>query len=398
MQKTISFLFSFAFFFCLLAPASAHAASLVVSPAQGSYAVGENIRVRVLVSSDVSVNAVSAALSFSSNTLSAESVSKSGSFLSFWTTDPTFSNGSASLTLEGVSPGTGYSGSGGIVAIYTFKATHAGTGTISFQSGSVLANDGQGTNVLNDLHGASFTITPAPTSPPVEKKTEIPLAPSVTTPTATTTVTSDTPIITLGSSVISGTETQVVYGLSKYANASATLFIGSTDSTALHVSMPTADDGSFTIPLPNVLKPGVYSVHATVQRSPGDETLPSDTLSVRIPYSLASYAWSLIPYVSIIALIILLVGALFFIFWYGSLKLIKKQQKLGTETHQAQEALHKSFDVLRQDIADHLKEIRRVQSVDPGEEKDVLINLKKDLDDAEGYIQKGMEGHTKKKR
>ncbi len=386
---------SVAFLF-LVAPFSVHAATLLLSPAQGSYEVGDTIRVKVLVSTDVSVNAVSGLLNFSSGTLSAESASKSGSFLSFWTTDPTFSNSSASLSFEGVSPGTGYTGSAGTIALYTFRASHAGTGSISFQSGSVLANDGQGTNVLNDLRGATFTITapaPKPTAEPVVPAAHVQSGPE---PAATTTApTSDAPIITLGVAIMGGEETQVVHGLSKYPNALATLYFGPAEVTTLRVSIPAGPDGSFTIPLPTLFKPGLYSIHATVARPEGAESLPSDELAVRIPYSLASYAWQLLPYISIGVLIILIVAAIVFIFWYASIKLLKKQHALGRDTHEAQVALHKSFEVLRQDIADHLKEIRKSRTLDAGEEKDVLVGLKKDIDDAEGYIKNEIDESKK---
>lgn len=144
--------------FLLFSPGSLFAATLSITPATGTYSVGETITVRVVVSSDVSVNAVAAGLSFSTDTLSLTSISKSSSFLNFWAQEPAFSNSTGTADFEGVSLGSGYTGANGTALSISFRAKNQGTGTISFRSGSILANDGQGTNVMTDMRGASFVI------------------------------------------------------------------------------------------------------------------------------------------------------------------------------------------------------------------------------------------------
>jgi hypothetical protein len=61
-----------------------------------------------------------------------------------------------------------------------FQAVAAGTAKISFSSGSVLANDGIGTNILTSMSGASFTVASvaAPTITPASNAT-----PTTSTPT-----------------------------------------------------------------------------------------------------------------------------------------------------------------------------------------------------------------------
>jgi len=163
-------------------PNVAAAATLYVSPASGTYEVGEVVSVRILVSSDQSVNAVSGSLSFSNDTLTLSSISKSGSFVNFWTQEPTFSNGAGTIDFEGVSLGSGYSGSGGTVITITFRAKAPGTARVSFTAASILANDGQGTDVTEAKNGASFSVrertTPGPQKPqPQEVAPPAPLAP-----------------------------------------------------------------------------------------------------------------------------------------------------------------------------------------------------------------------------
>jgi hypothetical protein len=61
------------------------------------------------------------------------------------------------------------------------RATGAGTGRLEFQSGSVLAADGQGTNVLNQMNSGAFTIQAPSTSPEPEV---VEYVPAVNTPSA----------------------------------------------------------------------------------------------------------------------------------------------------------------------------------------------------------------------
>lgn len=157
MKQLYGALITSVFILCA-APFTAHAATISVVPASGSYAVGDAITARIAVSTDVSVNAVSASLSFSNDTLSLLSISKSGSFLSFWAQEPSYSNANGTASLEGVSLGTGYTGTNGTVVTLTFRAKAAGDASVSFDSASVLANDGQGTDVTNARNGAAFTI------------------------------------------------------------------------------------------------------------------------------------------------------------------------------------------------------------------------------------------------
>jgi len=148
--------------FFLLACTHAYAATLSVSPSKGNIAAGKVFSVQVLVSSGgQSINAISGAVTFSSNTLELEGISKEG-VITLWAQDPTYSNSNGTASFQGVIL-NGYSGSGGTVATLTFKAIAAGNATIGISSSgsSVLLNDGQGTDALSGTSGASFTIIPA---------------------------------------------------------------------------------------------------------------------------------------------------------------------------------------------------------------------------------------------
>lgn len=153
---------------------TARAATLYPSPATGSYNVGQSFSITVYVSSaDQSTNAVSGTLSFPKDKLEATSVSKSASVINLWVQEPNFSNTNGTVSFEGIILNPGFKGSNGKVISVSFKTKAAGTANLTFSSGSVLANDGQGTNILSGFGSASLGIE-VPTSGPAAPEAETP--------------------------------------------------------------------------------------------------------------------------------------------------------------------------------------------------------------------------------
>jgi hypothetical protein len=138
------------------------AASLSVSPASGSYSIGNAFAVNVLVSSpSQSVNAVSGALIFPADKLQITSISKTDSVVNFWVQEPSFSNTTGSAEFEGVILNPGFTGNSGRVMTINFKTKASGIASINYSAGSILANDGNGTNILDadGLRGSQIAIS-----------------------------------------------------------------------------------------------------------------------------------------------------------------------------------------------------------------------------------------------
>lgn len=172
-------------FFALYA--TADAASLRLAPSTGVYTVGNTFTVRVTINTaGQSVNAAEGRLNFNTDELSVVSASRASSIFNLWTEEPTYSNVAGTITFGGGSP-NGYSGSNGTVMSVTFRALNAGTPRVTFNSGSVLAADGRGTNVLTNMDGASYTINAQSSDPEPETvyvpPANTPAAPDVTSPT-----------------------------------------------------------------------------------------------------------------------------------------------------------------------------------------------------------------------
>lgn len=180
----------------VLFPSMTFAGALSVFPASGSFEEGKNYTVRVMASSpEQAINAVSGTLRFPVDKLRVVSLSKGESILTLWVQEPSFSNSSGSVSFEGVVPNPGFTGYQGNIVTITFKAIVQGSATVKFDSGSMLANDGAGTNVAQDLSGGVFTVTD--TAKPLETVTpEASVAPVIETPVPVVTVTVETPEIT----------------------------------------------------------------------------------------------------------------------------------------------------------------------------------------------------------
>ena len=166
-----------------------HAANLVMSPSSVATKVGKTFSVDLIVNNNVdAINAVSALITYPSDSLRVISMSKKDSFITLWAEEPSFSNEKGTLSLEGVALNPGFNKATGKVISVTFKAIQAGNVNISVKSGSVLANDGNATDVLKTT-GAAFVYInegeeAAPPVVPV-KETVVPVITSPTHPDGT---------------------------------------------------------------------------------------------------------------------------------------------------------------------------------------------------------------------
>jgi hypothetical protein len=150
---------------------AAQDAILSISPNTGSYSVGTILSVGVYVSSPTqSINAISGTINFSANELEVVSITKSNSIIDFWVQEPSFSNSEGHVYFEGVILSPGFIGSKGQVVLVNFKTKSSGTALLSFSSGSILANDGLGTNIFKESGSAVFDIQKS--SKPVSQQQE----------------------------------------------------------------------------------------------------------------------------------------------------------------------------------------------------------------------------------
>lgn len=146
------------FFVFLLFPKLSSAATLFLSPSSGTYGASDKISVSVKVNTEgQSVNAIDGTIGFNPGNLEVLNVSK-GPIVNLWVQEPSYSNKTGSVNFGGVVLNPGYIGSSGNILTIVFMAKEEGKADVNFKAGSVLANDGYGTNVLKAMNGATFNI------------------------------------------------------------------------------------------------------------------------------------------------------------------------------------------------------------------------------------------------
>jgi len=189
-RNITKFLVFFGFVFVIFSVWSqtVEAANLYFSPSSGSHTIGTTFSVSVYVSSaEQAMNAASGVISFPTDKLSVVSLSKSGSVFSLWVQEPSFSNSAGTVNFEGIALNPGFTGASGKAISITFRTKAAGNAPLTFSSGSVLANDGKGTNILTGLGDANFSIgVVGPEAPEIVTPAEVagtPEAPAISSPT-----------------------------------------------------------------------------------------------------------------------------------------------------------------------------------------------------------------------
>ncbi len=149
-------------------PSITKAATLRLSPETGVYTLGNTFTVIVGMNTQSKpVNAADAQITFNPKELAVVGVNKGNSIFTLWTLEPTFSNTAGTVSFGGGSP-SGYTGGNGTIMSITFKTLGAGTPKVNFKTGSILAADGLGTNVLTTMSGGTYTVQAQSVTPPPE--------------------------------------------------------------------------------------------------------------------------------------------------------------------------------------------------------------------------------------
>ncbi len=153
--------------------AQAANASLYLSPANGTNTIGSGFWVNVMVNTDgAEVNTAGGKISFDANKLEVTSLSTGGSVLNLWIKSPVFSNKTGTISFSGGTPSP-FNGRANKLFTINFKTKQAGSASVNFVSGTILANDGKGTNILTGMGNGIYTISPKAQAPKKEDKKEI---------------------------------------------------------------------------------------------------------------------------------------------------------------------------------------------------------------------------------
>jgi hypothetical protein len=164
----------------------AEAAILYLAPETGTFQIGNTFSVSVKVNAQgTPINAGDGIINFSPDELEVVSISKTGSIFTLWPQEPTFSSKTGKIEFAGGSP-QAFSGTSGQILTIVFRGKRETVAKVNFSSGSILAADGKGTNVISEMRGGTYILRAKETLPPAEEyiaQPGTPKAPKITSPT-----------------------------------------------------------------------------------------------------------------------------------------------------------------------------------------------------------------------
>jgi len=159
--------------FIFLGVLNADAASLSVSPTTGTFQVDNTFDGSLFLNTEgESINTIRASLEFPADKLQLVAPTTGQSIVTLWATYPQFSNTNGTILLQGGIPG-GINTSRGLITKLTFRVKSVGTAMVKILDDSkVLLDNGEGTDVLDDINSGIYDLTlPPPKGPVVASET-----------------------------------------------------------------------------------------------------------------------------------------------------------------------------------------------------------------------------------
>jgi len=328
----------------LTTPVYAGNSSLFLGKSQSTVGEGSNITIDVKVKSpDEPINAVSGSLSFPSDLLQIVSISRDDSILNIWTHDPNISRNK--ISFEGVILNPGYIGQGGSIFHITFQAKKIGTATIYFNEGSILANDGLGTNIINGLSSTSFNIIASGAldlvRPIATNNNGRLMALPVITEYSESVYSKDSVYLRGKGEPNAVTKLSFEKVSNKSFGEQFLDFIQSKKKRLTDVLVKNNDKGLFEYITPNNLIAGVYNATPFLVDDNTNTTKPG--LGVRLFVNDSKIIKALIVFINILILLIPIVGLIMLIYsipWYSSRRMRILKRKMGLEEEKIQLTEH----------------------------------------------------------
>ena len=160
LHKSVMFFFSLALFSCTFisyVEAVTPNTSLFFDVINNKVNKGDEVVVGIRVdASDQSINAVSGSFKIPTKSFTLESIETNASIIDFWVHEPKVADDT--ISFEGVALKKPYQGANGLIFTIKGIAVVKGTLTFNFNEGSILANDGLGTNVLGSLKSVLIAV------------------------------------------------------------------------------------------------------------------------------------------------------------------------------------------------------------------------------------------------
>jgi hypothetical protein len=374
-------------------PISSQAATLGFSPSSVLRTVGSTFSVSVYVSSaDKAMNAASGVVSFPIDRLEVVNVSKTNSVMNLWVQDPVFSNTQGTVNFEGISLNPGFMGNQGTILTITFRSKSAGQATIKLSSGSVLANDGVGTNILNELGNASISIQTIPSPQNTNNdKSKVDIK-EVSKDKDSTDIDNksllETPIITYYQEKVESGDFIKIQGITN-PGVNVEVSLSKAGESVQNRKVASTASGNFVITMDAPSQSGVYTFSAQAVDEAGNKSKETSPFTIIVnPKWFDQLMEKILSFLSSAILIgLTLVGVIVssVFVWYRSAHVIRRMKRKSREAGKISE---KSFKVLREGVANHVAQLKKVKRKLTDEEMNFLEQFEQKLEEVEKIIEK----------
>lgn len=179
-----------------------------------------------------------------------------------------------------------------------------------------------------------------------------------------------------------------------YSNSEVTLWLQKADQAPTRYISPSDSDGHFTLVIEEGLSSGAYKLWAEVTDNRGAKSDPSAKVTIIVKQSLfIQIGESAIGLLSVLIPLIALLILFMLLLWYSWYKFKVTRGRIRKEVSEAENALHKAFDMLREDIKEQIQHIEKAKTMRDltEEEHRIIQQFKKHLDTAEKFISKEVE-------
>ena len=201
------------------------------------------------------------------------------------------------------------------------------------------------------------------------------------------------PIITEYQEELKEEESLVIQG-STYSDSQTTIWLQREDEDPKSFVVQSNQNGKFNFTAKEKLKEGIYKIWAVGTNAQGAQSLPSEKMTIKVSQpAIFKVGTAFVSFLIIVVPLAALVFALIFILWYGWNKLSLLKKRLRKETREAEMALHKKFDLLKENIRGHIKMLEKANTRRrlTEEEDKILRQFNKNLEDAERFVGKEIE-------
>lgn len=201
------------------------------------------------------------------------------------------------------------------------------------------------------------------------------------------------PVITEYPEELQSGEPLIVRG-STYPNSKVIIWLQREKDDPKSFTVQSDPAGKFTFVADERLGDGIYKLWAEVIDERGAKSDSSEKVTVIVQKPVAVQIG--LKAIDVLAVLIPLIALIIFLLallWYGWHKFSSLRKRLQKEVREAESALHRAFDLLKEDIGEQIKMLEKTRTKRQltEEEEKAIKQLKKDLDDAEKFVKKEIE-------